>query len=59
MAKSFFKSLINPEYGKPDALGRQTITDKKNSKSNKSSNHFGGLFTGGSMGPVCGPNGCS
>ena len=62
MTKSFFVSLVDPNYGKPDALGR---IEKNNKGKVKPSNEpvstlgfgFGGPI-GGAAGPVCGPNGC-
>ena len=68
MAKMFFVSMVDPEVGKVDALGRSTssptlLKSKKSSLVAKGSgNQYGLGFSnpsaGSSFGPVCGPNGC-
>ena len=63
MIKSFFISMIDPEYGEPDALGKQKPSKVKGgAKNNNAASQFGLGFGnaagGGSFGSVCGPGGC-
>lgn len=66
MFKMFFVSMVDPEVGKTDALGRSTtdtLGKGKKSSTSAGGNQYGLGFSnpagGASMGPVCGPNGCS
>ena len=61
MIKSFFISMIDPEYGEPDALGKQKASKVKGgAKNNNAASQFGLGFSNsaGSFGSVCGPGGC-
>jgi hypothetical protein len=58
MIKSFFISMVDPEYGKSDALGKNI---KGLSKQLKGAGQYPMDFTrpsAGIAGSVCGPNGC-
>jgi len=68
MLKMFFVSMVDPEVGKTDALGRSTMDTlggkKKSSNSKSAGNQYGLGFSnpssgGASFGAVCGPNGCA
>ena len=63
MIKSFFTSMIDPEYGEPDALGKQKASKVKGGANNNNAASqfglgFGNAAGGGSFGSVCGPGGC-
>ena len=62
MIKSFFISMVDPEYGEPDALGKQKASKVKGGAKNTAASQFGLGFSnaagGGSFGSVCGPGGC-
>ena len=53
--------MIDPEYGEPDALGKQKASKVKGgAKNNNAASQFGLGFSNsaGSFGSVCGPGGC-
>ena len=54
--------MVDPEYGEPDALGKQKASKVKGGAKNTAASQFGLGFSnaagGGSFGSVCGPGGC-